>query len=154
MNPSMLDGGAILHVPPDGDDAPDLPTGAFALHPPPGSAKSSADSDCGAGFRRSNRWSYAPKRKAGKPDGPPPQRPRTDAQKAQDAGGEEFRARHQFPALAPAGFSVVSNRDLQHAIRFPIAGWPPRGVLVPTGERLRSRYHAAFGLALMRMFPN
>ena len=127
MNPITLDGGAILHVPPDDEDLPVLPSAAHTLHPPSGSPDSAPDSGGNPpriqsyGSVRFGKWAqngsplmgspgpaklgrpseHAPSlRRAGddlRDDAPPLQRPRTDSQRAREEADDEFRERHKLP---------------------------------------------------------
>ena len=134
--PIALDDGAGLQAPPGDEEAPNLPAGALPLHPPAGSFESSSGCDDCMGYGKRAPGGLTPKRQGGKPDAPPPQRPRADSHHAQDVGDRDFVARQQFPASATS--VSVTDRDLQHALPFSAAGWPPYGALRLVGNPFRS----------------
>ena len=138
MGPITLNDGAILQGPSDDKDAPELPAAALSLHPPCGSYESSTDSGGSQGYSGRVPGSQKPERKGGKPGGPSRQRPRADFQHAQGVGDEEFLARRQSSPLATPGSVMVTGRDPQDAIHFPLAGLASCDALFPIGDRPRS----------------
>ena len=59
---------------------------------------------------------------------------RADSQGGRDAGDAEFRERDKFPAATSLEFAeLVSERDVRHALCFPLERWPSLAVMFPIG---------------------
>ena len=74
------------------------------------------------------------KRSGGDLGAPHPKQARTNSREDRSAGANEFRARHQLVARDRVGAFTTNGEDMQHAIRFPSAGWPTNEDLHGDGE--------------------
>ena len=90
--PISPDENDILHVPSDGEDAPELSFGCLDASPDSDNVPSGLPGHSGADL-----GSRAPRRLGGNPEAPPFYRQTADSQEAQDEGDEEFRYFREFP---------------------------------------------------------
>ena len=83
---------------------------------------------------RHSDQAHSRKRAGSKPNAPPTQPQSADSQRARDEEDGEFRERLEFPSVASSAFAgLVTQRDSQHATRFPSESWPPNDIACPLG---------------------